>query len=128
MPERGKRTKRAKKAGSNASGARPARRVRVTAAQARRLPDRTDFARLDGMTEEDIERQIREDPDAAEFTEEMLRDATWVPAEKKTPISLRVDRDVLEFFKREGHGYQSRMNAVLRSYVEHRRRRSRAIP
>ncbi len=37
----------------------------------------------------------------------------------KQAISLRVDRDVLDWFKSQGKGYQSLMNAVLRSYVEH---------
>ena len=36
----------------------------------------------------------------------------------KEPISLRVDSDVLEFFKAQGKGHLTRMNAVLRSYVE----------
>jgi hypothetical protein len=36
----------------------------------------------------------------------------------KVPISLRVDSDVLEFFRETGPRYQSRMNAVLRSYME----------
>jgi uncharacterized protein (DUF4415 family) len=36
----------------------------------------------------------------------------------KIPISLRVDADVLEFFRETGPRYQSRMNAVLRSYME----------
>ena len=40
-----------------------------------------------------------------------------VPA-GKVPISLRVDSDVLEWFREEGPKYQSRMNAVLRSYME----------
>lgn len=37
----------------------------------------------------------------------------------KKAISLRVDSDVLDWFKSQGKGYQSLMNAVLRSYVEH---------
>ncbi|MEG3881530.1 BrnA antitoxin family protein [Microcoleus sp. herbarium7] len=37
----------------------------------------------------------------------------------KQPISLRVDSDVLKWFKSQKKGYQSLMNAVLRSYVEH---------
>jgi len=36
----------------------------------------------------------------------------------KTPISLRVDNDVLAWFRETGPRYQSRMNAVLRSYME----------
>lgn len=36
----------------------------------------------------------------------------------KEPISLRVDSDILEFFKAQGKGHLTRMNAVLRSYVD----------
>ena len=39
------------------------------------------------------------------------------PREKK-PVSLRIDEDILEFFKKDGPGYQSRINAVLKAYVE----------
>ncbi len=39
-----------------------------------------------------------------------------VPVVPKVPITLRVDPDVLEWFKVEGDGYQTRMNAVLRAY------------
>ena len=39
-----------------------------------------------------------------------------VPIERKTAISLRVYSDVLEWFKTEGDGYQTRINAVLRAY------------
>jgi uncharacterized protein (DUF4415 family) len=38
------------------------------------------------------------------------------PLAPKVPITLRVDPDVLEWFKHEGEGYQTRMNAVLRAY------------
>jgi len=39
----------------------------------------------------------------------------------KQPISLRVDTDVLQWFKKQGPRYQSRMNAVLRSFMAQRR-------
>ena len=42
--------------------------------------------------------------------------------EPKRAISLRVDRDVLEFFKSGGKGYQTRMNAVLRAYMKSHKR------
>jgi uncharacterized protein (DUF4415 family) len=47
----------------------------------------------------------------------------WAKAELKLPeskkaISLRVDTDVLNWFKKKGKGYQSRMNLVLKSYVD----------
>lgn len=93
--------------------------VSFTAEDAARIPSRTDFARLDAMTDEDIARAVADDPDAAPiFTDEMLARSKWVEPLKKTPISFRVDPDVLEFFKENGAGYQSRMNAVLRAYME----------
>lgn len=92
--------------------------VSVTAEEAARMPSRTDFARIDATTDEDIERAVAGDPDAAPiFTDEMFDQARWVEPLKKTPISFRVDPDVLEFFKEGGAGYQSRMNAVLRAYM-----------
>jgi uncharacterized protein (DUF4415 family) len=39
-----------------------------------------------------------------------------VPVVAKSSISLRVDSDVLDWFKSQGEGYQTRMNAVLRAY------------
>ena len=36
---------------------------------------------------------------------------------RKVPVSLRLDRDVVDWFKSRGRGYQSRINAVLRSYM-----------
>ncbi len=48
-------------------------------------------------------------------------DAVWVKAvdfpHTKKQISLRIDEDIIEFFKNTGERYQTRMNAVLRSYV-----------
>jgi uncharacterized protein (DUF4415 family) len=40
------------------------------------------------------------------------------PITRKTSISLRMDADVLAWFKRQGPGYQTRMNAVLRAFKE----------
>ena len=76
-----------------------------------------DWARVDATTDAEIAEQIRQDPDDMEWTDEMFAEARWVMPEKKVPISFRVDPDVLAFFKAEGGGYQSRMNAVLRGYM-----------
>jgi uncharacterized protein (DUF4415 family) len=40
------------------------------------------------------------------------------PVPRKTLLSLRIDSDVIEWFKKQGAGYQSRMNALLRAYME----------
>jgi uncharacterized protein (DUF4415 family) len=52
-------------------------------------------------------------------------DATVVEPTPKQPISLRVDTDVLQWFKAQGPRYQSRINAVLRSYMDQRRQGSK---
>lgn len=56
--------------------------------------------------------------DIPELDETFFRTARLVmPAKSKTSVSLRVDQDVLDFFKSEGKGHLSRMNAVLRAYM-----------
>jgi len=50
-------------------------------------------------------------------------DADIIVPEPKEAISIRVDRDVLAWFRKQGPGYQSRMNAVLRSFMKARLRR-----
>ena len=42
----------------------------------------------------------------------------------KRPLSLRVDADIVDWFQRQGHGYQTRMNVALREYVERRSKRA----
>lgn len=78
----------------------------------------TDWARFDAMTDEELEASIANDPDWAEFKNIDWSDAVLVTPPQKKAISIRIDEDVLDFFKREGEGYQRRMNAVLRSYMQ----------
>jgi uncharacterized protein (DUF4415 family) len=49
--------------------------------------------------------------------EDFFRTAEWLMPAGKSEISLRLDKDVLDFFRRSGKGYQSRINAVLRAYM-----------
>lgn len=84
--------------------------------------DRTDWTRLRTMSDEDIERNAAEDPDNPEWADEELANAERVPARSsKNAIFIRLDPEVLEYFREGGPGYQSRINAVLRTYVERRR-------
>lgn len=100
--------------------------VRYSAEELRRMPHRTDFARLDAMTDEDIAAQVAADPDAPPLLDdEMLARARWVEPEPKQAISLRVDADVLRWFRAQGPRYQSRMNRVLRAYMESERERGK---
>jgi uncharacterized protein (DUF4415 family) len=79
---------------------------------------RTDWARVDAMTDAEIEANMRDDPDWAEFMDIDWSKATIVYPVEKQAVSIRLDRDVLDFFKASGKGYQTRINAVLRSYMD----------
>ena len=57
------------------------------------------------------------DPDWVEFKDVDWTSADLVVPPRKRPISIRVDEDVLDFFKGQGTGYQRRINAVLRAYM-----------
>jgi uncharacterized protein (DUF4415 family) len=83
-----------------------------------RRKGKTDWKRFDAMTEEEIGAAIASDPDWDEFRDIDWSNAVLVMPAKKKAISIRVDEDVLDFFKKEGEGYQRRMNAVLRSYMQ----------
>ncbi|MGH8585827.1 MAG: BrnA antitoxin family protein [Gammaproteobacteria bacterium] len=62
------------------------------------------------------------DNDAPSWTPEMFARAIVRKGLKSVPrkslLSLRIDSDVLEWFRAKGRGYQSRMNALLRAYME----------
>ena len=60
-----------------------------------------------------------------ELPKDFWDEAVPVVPENKVPISLRVDSDVLAWFREEGPRYQSRMNAVLRLYMQRARKHTR---
>jgi uncharacterized protein (DUF4415 family) len=82
-----------------------------------RRKGKTDWARVDKLTDEDIAKAVANDPDAAPIDIDWSDAVLIIPTRKKA-ISIRVDEDVLDFFKKEGDGYQRRINAVLRSYMQ----------
>jgi uncharacterized protein (DUF4415 family) len=98
--------------------------TRITAEEAQHLPDRTDYARLDAMTDEDIARAVADDPDACPIDLDWTK-ATLVLPPGKENVTLRIDRDVLAWFRGTGKGFHTRMNAVLRAYMEAHRSPSR---
>jgi uncharacterized protein (DUF4415 family) len=79
---------------------------------------RTDWKKLDTLTDDDIVAAMRDDPDWADLIDIDWSDAVLVQPVLKTALSIRLDPDILDFFKKGGKGYQSRINAVLRHYVE----------
>ena len=72
------------------------------------------------MTDADIVEAMRGDPDWADLIDIDWSNATIVYPHPKHAISIRLDKDIVDFFKATGKGYQTRINAVLRYYVEER--------
>jgi uncharacterized protein (DUF4415 family) len=91
--------------------------TRVTLEEAKRMKGETDYSRLDTMTEKDIARAVAEDPDAAPVDTDWAKARLVLPPSKQN-VTLRVDRDVLEWFRASGKGFHTRMNAVLRAYMK----------
>ncbi len=81
-------------------------------------PGRIDREKVNATTPEEIEAQAVEDDSIS--TEEELRNMVAVAPEDwaKEMISIRLDRDVLAFFRAAGPRYQSRINAVLRQHMD----------
>jgi uncharacterized protein (DUF4415 family) len=93
--------------------------TRVTPEMARRMKGATDFARLDALTDADIAKAVADDPDAAPIEMDWTK-ARLVLSPGKDAVTLRLDRDVLDWFKKQGRGYQTRINAVLREFYRAR--------
>ena len=95
------------------------------AAMRARGEDRTNYAREDSA--EQIERQIATDPDLAvpeDWAERIIPGLPFpLPKENKRPVHIRLDPEVVDWFKAQGRGWQTRINAVLRSFIEQQRQR-----
>jgi len=82
----------------------------------------TNWARVRSLTDKEIEAAVRNDPDAVPLDFDWSKAVLVIPPKKKA-ISIRVDEDVLDYFRKEGAGYQRRINAVLRSYMQQKRKK-----
>lgn len=81
---------------------------------------KTDRSRLTAKTDEEIITQALSDPDAQPTDENFWKDAKVVlpPESRKEHISIRLDADVLQFFRTSApRGYQKQINAVLRTFM-----------
>jgi len=88
--------------------------------RARPRRDSTDWKRLRAQTDEEIASAVARDPDAASLLDDAwFKSARLVVPGEKELISIRVDKDVLEFFRRGGPRYQTRINEVLRAFASH---------
>ena len=81
----------------------------------------TDWKRINALKDEDIDFS-----DIPEITPEMFANAVvrrnFKPIPRKKQLTLRVDSDVVDWYKNQGRGYQTRINSLLRAYMkEHQR-------
>ena len=80
---------------------------------------RPDGNRLDLLTEDDLDPEIATDSNCAEVPHDWHKRAMpFYPKGRKVQIAAGVDPDVLAWYKQQGKGYQTRINAVLRVYVD----------
>lgn len=80
--------------------------------------ERTDWARIESLTDDEIERMAAEDEENPGTTSEDWAEAYVGLPPAKTRIHASLDADVVDWFRSRGRGYQTRMNAVLRRYME----------
>lgn len=78
---------------------------------------RTDWARVDAMTDEEIDTS-----DSPELSADFFANAKrWAPKNQR-PVTLNVENDVLDWFEQQGPEYQYRINAALKIYADAHRR------
>ncbi len=80
-------------------------------------------ASLQQLSDAAIDAAIASDPEWAELEPIDWSTAEVVVPPKKQAISIRLDEDLIGFFKAQGPGYQRRINAVLRGYMKQRQER-----
>jgi len=77
----------------------------------------TDWNRLRRITAAAIRKGIESDPDVHPTDEKFWKDAKVVLPRRKEAVTMRLDADLLEWFRRQ-RGYQTRINAILRAYMK----------
>ncbi|MBB3965626.1 BrnA antitoxin family protein [Rhizobium metallidurans] len=82
----------------------------------------TDWARVQALSDDEIERMAIEDAENPASAAADWADAAVGLPPLKAPVNAKFDADVVEWFKSQGRGYQTRMNAVLRMYMESHRK------
>ncbi len=78
---------------------------------------KTDWDPFDALADEQVRGGIEADPDVHPTDEDFWKTAKIVMPQPKETMTIRLDADVLEWFRKQGRGYQTRINAILRSYM-----------
>ena len=85
--------------------------------KAKRGTSRTDLSRVDAITDEVLERLVAEDEDERGMQADWTQAKLVLPQAKQS-VHLRLDQEIIAFFKSAGKGHISRMQAVLKAYVD----------
>ena len=97
-------------------------------ARRREHATKTDLAAVRAKSEAELEQDIAGDPDFRDVPPDWKLAAEAVMPTPKRLLSLRLDAEVIDWFRQQGPGYQTRMNAVLRAFVDHATKRAGGNP
>ncbi|WP_076792855.1 BrnA antitoxin family protein [Chlorobium sp. KB01] len=86
--------------------------------------DKSNWEEAAALTDDEIEAAIAGDPDEGDMVVDWSSATVELP-QPKAVLNMRVDYEVLEYFRNQGKGYQTKINAVLRSYVDHRQQKEK---
>jgi uncharacterized protein (DUF4415 family) len=89
----------------------------ATELKAKRGESRTDLSQVDAITDEALERLVAEDEDERGMNADWTQAKLILPQAKQS-VHLRLDQEIIAFFKSAGKGHISRMQAVLKAYVD----------
>lgn len=102
--------------------------VRYSAEEISKMKGDTNWERVDSITDEELEEMVKNDPDDVYLEDEesvkgrFFRKGEWArqfeEPKKKKQITLRLDEDVLTYFRDTGKGYQTRINNALRAFIK----------
>ena len=85
--------------------------------------DMSDWKKINAMPDVEVARNAASDPDNPPTDAAFWADVElYAPEPSKVPIHIRVDPAILDFFKKDGPGYQTRINRVLKQYVQWQQR------
>jgi uncharacterized protein (DUF4415 family) len=91
--------------------------------KAKQAESRTDLSRVDDITDEELERLVTADEDEHGILPDWTQAKLVLPRAKQS-VHLRLDGEIIAFFKSQGKGHISRMQAVLKAYVDAHRAQS----
>lgn len=102
-------------------------RMTLEVAQKSRKRGKTDWARIDALTDPQIEAAVRDDPDAAPLVDASFwENSDLFSPPVKVEVHMYLDKKVVDFFKRGRRGYQTRINSALCALIDqwHEKQRS----